>query len=214
MGSILIIGGDLESRKLALRSYLSKLRVLPHEVRILPSSIGIDVIRATQRWLNQRPDGESKALVIEEASTLTSEAQASLLKTLEEPPSYAAIFLLTAEISSLLATVVSRCRIVVSHSLPQSSISAANNYQRLRRLPLVERLVVAEEIGSDRETALAFTLANLQAAQRQLHEAVKEPSATTELEIANLRLLLRLYSDLQANVNVRLAVDTCLLELH
>jgi len=50
-----------------------------------------------------------KIYIIDSADKLTEQAQNALLKTMEEPPEYAVILLLTDNIKSLLPTVLSRC---------------------------------------------------------------------------------------------------------
>ncbi|SHJ66532.1 DNA polymerase III subunit delta' [Parasporobacterium paucivorans] len=76
-----------------------------------PGSIGVEEIR---RQLNStieiKPyEGKYKIYIIDEAEKLTVQAQNSLLKTIEEPPAYAVIFLLTTNPDILLPTIVSRC---------------------------------------------------------------------------------------------------------
>lgn len=51
---------------------------------------------------------EYKVYIIEDAQTMTEEAQNALLKTIEEPPEYAVFFLLTTQKESLLPTILSR----------------------------------------------------------------------------------------------------------
>ena len=50
-----------------------------------------------------------KVYIIPEADLLTVQAQNALLKTIEEPPEYAVILLLTENADSLLPTIRSRC---------------------------------------------------------------------------------------------------------
>ena len=50
-----------------------------------------------------------KIYLINEAEKMTPQAQNALLKTLEEPPAYAVILLLTSNINALLPTILSRC---------------------------------------------------------------------------------------------------------
>lgn len=50
-----------------------------------------------------------KIYIVSEAEKMTPQAQNALLKTLEEPPAYAVIMLLTGNVNSLLPTVLSRC---------------------------------------------------------------------------------------------------------
>ena len=53
-----------------------------------------------------------KVYIIPEADLMTVQAQNAILKTIEEPPEYAVIFLLTENADSLLATIRSRCVIL------------------------------------------------------------------------------------------------------
>lgn len=50
-----------------------------------------------------------KIYIIPDAHLLNAQAQNALLKTIEEPPEYAIIFLLTDNIDRMLPTIVSRC---------------------------------------------------------------------------------------------------------
>lgn len=50
-----------------------------------------------------------KIYIVNEAEKMNVQAQNALLKTLEEPPEYAVILLLTANVNALLPTILSRC---------------------------------------------------------------------------------------------------------
>ena len=50
-----------------------------------------------------------KIYIVDEAEKLTVQAQNALLKTIEEPPMYAVILLLTSNVNALLPTILSRC---------------------------------------------------------------------------------------------------------
>ena len=76
-----------------------------------PNSISVDDIR---RQVNDdiqiKPyQGPWKIYIIAEADLMTVQAQNALLKTIEEPPAYAVIFLLTENAEALLPTITSRC---------------------------------------------------------------------------------------------------------
>ena len=75
-------------------------------------SIGVDAIREAVRLTGEHTyEGGRRLILINRAEKMTVQAQNCLLKTLEEPPE-GTLFLLTAEeASSLLPTVVSRCRV-------------------------------------------------------------------------------------------------------
>jgi len=76
-----------------------------------PNSISVDDIRTQVNGdVAIKPySGSHKVYLINEAEKMTVQAQNALLKTLEEPPEYAVILLLTSNISALLPTIVSRC---------------------------------------------------------------------------------------------------------
>ena len=60
--------------------------------------------------------GPKKIYIVNEAEKMTVQAQNALLKTLEEPPAYGVIILLTTNMDSLLPTILSRC--VALHMRP------------------------------------------------------------------------------------------------
>ncbi len=86
----------------------------PDIIRVMhekPNSISVDDIRAqVNNDVVIKPySGPHKIYIINEAEKMTIQAQNALLKTLEEPPEYTVILLLTSNIDSLLPTILSRC---------------------------------------------------------------------------------------------------------
>ncbi|MDX6602031.1 MAG: polymerase subunit delta [Solirubrobacterales bacterium] len=80
------------------------------------------VIRAS----SYRPfEAEKRVFVIEAAEQMRDESQNALLKTLEEPPDFVHILLLTSEPTALLETIASRCQPVDFAPLPPEAIEAA-----------------------------------------------------------------------------------------
>ena len=76
-----------------------------------PGTIGVDDIR---RQINGdvaiKPySGPKKIYIVSEGEKMTVQAQNALLKTLEEPPEYAVILILTDNVNTLLPTILSRC---------------------------------------------------------------------------------------------------------
>ena len=76
-----------------------------------PNTIGVDDIRAQiNNDVAIKPySSPYKIYVLNEAEKMTPQAQNALLKTLEEPPEYAVILLLTSNVNALLPTILSRC---------------------------------------------------------------------------------------------------------
>ena len=76
-----------------------------------PNTISVEDIREQLNGdIQIRPySSPYKVYIIDEADKLSVQAQNALLKTIEEPPSYAVIFLLTENAGTLLPTIRSRC---------------------------------------------------------------------------------------------------------
>lgn len=99
---------ECHSCKQALSQNQPDIIRLTHEK---PNTISVDDIR---KQINGdvaiKPySSPYKVYIINEAEKMNSQAQNTLLKTLEEPPEYAVILLLTANINALLPTIISRC---------------------------------------------------------------------------------------------------------
>ncbi|HBF4296137.1 TPA: DNA polymerase III subunit delta' [Clostridioides difficile] len=92
----------------------------PDYVLIKPdgNSIKIAQIRNLQSDIVIRPHKDYKIYIINNAEKMTVEAQNALLKTLDEPPNYAIIILVTNNKESLLETIKSRCDIIKFSPIP------------------------------------------------------------------------------------------------
>lgn len=100
--------GECHSCKQALSGNHPDIIFITHEK---PGTIGVDDIR---RQINGdvaiKPySGPKKIYIVSEGEKMTVQAQNALLKTLEEPPEYAVILILTDNVNTLLPTILSRC---------------------------------------------------------------------------------------------------------
>ncbi len=96
--------------------------IAPRGAQHLVEEVREQVIRAA----SYRPfEGERRVFVIEDAEAMRDESQNALLKTLEEPPSFAHLILLSAEPAALLETIVSRCQPIDFAPLPVEAVEAA-----------------------------------------------------------------------------------------
>lgn len=88
-------------------------------------TIKIEQIRYLQEKIAEKPvTSEKKVYIIRNSDKMTREAANGLLKTLEEPPSYAVLILLTENESKLLATIKSRCTKIAFQALSQEEIKS------------------------------------------------------------------------------------------
>lgn len=76
-----------------------------------PNTISVDDIRnQVNRDIDVKPYGSRyKIYIVDEAEKMNVQAQNALLKTIEEPPAYAIILLLTSNADAFLPTIRSRC---------------------------------------------------------------------------------------------------------
>ncbi len=76
-----------------------------------PNTISVDDIRTQiNNDVAIKPySSPYKIYIMNEAEKMTVQAQNAILKTLEEPPEYAVIILLTTNVNALLPTILSRC---------------------------------------------------------------------------------------------------------
>ncbi len=70
-------------------------------------------------------EGEKRVFVIEAAEAMRDESQNALLKTLEEPPGFVHLILLSSEPAALLETIASRCQPVEFAALPLAAVEAS-----------------------------------------------------------------------------------------
>lgn len=86
----------------------------PDIIRVIhekPNTIGVEDIRnKINNDIGIKPySSPRKIYIMNEGEKMTVQAQNALLKTLEEPPAYAVIMILTTNLDALLPTILSRC---------------------------------------------------------------------------------------------------------
>ena len=100
--------GECHSCKQALSKNQPDIIYVSHEK---PGTIGVEDIRTQiNADISVKPySSPRKIYIMNEGELMTVQAQNALLKTLEEPPEYAVILILTTQIVALLPTILSRC---------------------------------------------------------------------------------------------------------
>ena len=128
-----------------------------------PASISVDDIR---RQLGDtiviRPyETDNKLYIVDEAEKMTVQAQNAILKTIEEPPEYACLVLLTENPQVLLETIRSRCvQLKLSSQTDADEESASQYIEILRRARSMNVAGITETAGGlkdDKDGVLAFT---------------------------------------------------------
>ncbi len=116
------------------------------------SKLGITEARKIKEFFSLKPySAKGRAVILEEASNLTHEAQNALLKTLEELPKTALFILCANSDAALLPTVISRCQII---RITNNELRITNNYkediEKLLESSIEERFEYVEKL-KDRE---------------------------------------------------------------
>ena len=105
------------------------------------SNRGIDEIRDLRESVRYSPSRlKYKVYIIDEVHMLTKEAFNALLKTLEEPPSYALFVLATTEPHKVIPTILTRCQ-----RFDFKRIEIEKIIERLRFIAKEEKISVDEE---------------------------------------------------------------------
>ena len=92
--------------------------------------------------------GPYKIYIVDEAEKMNAAAQNAILKTIEEPPEYAIIFLLTTNRGAFLDTILSRCILLATRQVPGTVVEKY----------LMEKCNVSKE---EAEFAAGFSLGNI-----------------------------------------------------
>ena len=140
------------------------------------SNNGVDNIREIREEVAYRPtEGKYKVYIIDEVHMLSIGAFNALLKTLEEPPEYAIIILLTNNVDKFLPTILSRCIVL--------------NFKPVQPLEMIEYL--EEQLGVEKAKAKFCT----DFAQGNLGKAVRLAISPeyNEIKEDSIRLLRRIH---------------------
>ena len=100
--------GKCSSCKRIMESRYADVQVIAPAGR---AEISIDQIRELERYASLKPfEGGCRVFIIDNAEMMSTEAANCLLKTLEEPPPFVYIILLSSNEKAILPTILSRCQ--------------------------------------------------------------------------------------------------------
>ncbi|HHY43721.1 MAG TPA: hypothetical protein GX508_02610 [Coprothermobacter sp.] len=207
---VALVGPDWQEAYEAIREKIG--RVSPQDLlEVQGETLGIDAVRTIEEFLAFVPGSGVKYVLVLGADNLTPEAQNAFLKTLEEPPRYARIFMFCQRWSNLLSTVRSRVVNVPLPAKPRTELQtksaweylmssgSKNVLEQLRRnydwasQVLNGDLLFSKEMDSYKLAAFYFLLI--------------ERKAPTDL----LREMLELESAMTFNVNTEMIFDRILM---
>ena len=171
-------------------------------------SLKIDAIRELQTWVKYGPSASRYLLVIvEKADSLTDQAAAAFLKTLEEPAPGVVFVLLAEREDKIPATIASRCqKIIFSEKRvdwkPERSLDPF--YAELRNINkkgALELLQLSAKLGKEKE---------------RIEELLYELSYFARHELwdtRSARIILDTLRYIKRRANLKLALDVMCLKL-
>lgn len=150
--------GECPACRRVLEGKCPDIRIIGKEGK---ASIGVDAIRFLRSDVLIPPnDLDTKIYIIEDAESMTVQAQNALLLTLEEPPPYVLFLLLCNGADALLETIRSRAPILRTAPIPDGDI---RGYLKNRRCSLSEEDLNAVILRADGCIGQALTLADARA---------------------------------------------------
>ena len=164
-----------------------------------PNSIGIDDVREQiiEDIIIKPYQGPYKIYIMNEAEKMTTAAQNALLKTLEEPPAYAIIMLLTTSMEAMLPTILSRLVHLNMKPVPD---------EELKRFIMKEMKVPDYKA----DIAVAFTRGNLGRAKMLVEsedfdkikdEAIILVKNISDMGVADIIIAIKKISEYRLNID-------------
>lgn len=205
-----IINGEVNKDFEKLKDIYDKADIKIIERKDDEATIGIGQTREGAKFLQQKPFAYQKNfLVILDAEKMTIQAQNSLLKTLEEPPTYSLIILSSKTRNSLLETVVSRCRLIPAKKDAECEfIENSNSLDKVLKMSLGKRLEFSADIAKEeKETILELLDCWIEEGRASLLKKPGEQNRAT-----NVKRIMEIKKDLEnSNVNQRVSLEALVL---
>ncbi len=164
-----------------------------------PGTIGVEDIRgqingtvAIKPYSSRR-----KVYIINDGEKMTVQAQNALLKTLEEPPEYTVILILTANVEALLSTIQSRC--VVLNMKPVKDSQVKRFLMENMQVPDYKADICAAFARGN--IGKAKMLASSEDFDRVKDEAVTLLKYINDMEISEIAAAIKKISEYKLDVN-------------
>lgn len=178
------------------------------------NSIGIEDIKDFIKKMRYKPFQEITQLaIIIDSQKMTTQAQNSLLKTLEDSSKYATYILCVDNAKNLLPTVISRAQVIYVKNKSKHSKEFEVG-ENLLELDLYNQFLLIEKYSEDKDSSLDFISKIEQSIAVELELEIKNGNIeSSKRQNDNLKLLQRGREKILANCNRRVVLESILLEL-
>ncbi len=163
-----------------------------------PNTIGAEDIRTqiNQDIIIKPYSSPYKIYILNEGEKMTAQAQNALLKTLEEPPAYAVIIILTTNLEAMLPTILSRC--VILNMKPASDEAILNYLMKELQVPDYKAEVCAAfargNVGKAKALAASEEFDNIKA------DAVTLLKYIAEMDVNEIVTAIKKISEYKLNI--------------
>jgi DNA polymerase III delta prime subunit len=229
MTSFVITAKQKENRISYITEFCSKRNIQKVDITLIEKdmsaktatqSIGIDDVKNMQKKIFLKPiKSKEKAVIIEDAQLLTTEAQNALLKVLEEPPANTLLFLGSESKEALLPTILSRCSIVAldqaAYVVTEEEKEKLNAF--IKQLPILttgDKLKIAETQAKNKEEGILWLEKLILTIRDSIISKYTLDTSDTLDKLTLLRSFQSLHTLLKTtNVNPRFGWENTLLSL-
>ena len=209
----LFIGGDETEKNNIIDLFSLKKKCFPEDISVVVSSdetgrggeIKIEAIRELIHTIYLTPNGPARLAIIHNCERLNQSSGNTLLKSLEEPPSYLT-FILFAASDSVLSTIRSRCRIVYLSEITTNEKSKNSSLKEIFGDGFFEASTKIEKTIKDDQVKDFFEEIGIYLREKMLQsKSANSAIALEELEAAK--------GLVHSNANVRLVLECLYLKL-
>ena len=210
-GAYLFVGPPGAGKKESARAFAQILRCAKQDIFVIApggKSLKIDQVRDLQALVRYGPSaGPYLAVIVEKADTLTDQAAAAFLKTLEEPAPGVVFILLAERGDRIPATIASRCqKLVFSERTGEWNPDGVLNpfYEEIRSIrtkSVPERFKLSSRMEKERE---------------RIDEVLYDLSYFMRYELSDApgaRIVLDTLRFIKRRANLKLALDIMCLKL-
>lgn len=209
----LFIGGEEAEKKSIVDLFSSRKKCFPEDISIVESSdetgrggeIKIEAIRELIHTIYLTPNGPARLAIIHNCDRLNQSSGNTLLKSLEEPPSYLT-FMLFAASDSVLTTIRSRCRVVYLSEITTDEKSNNSNLDAVFGDGFFEASSKIEKMIKEEKVKEFFEEIGIYLREKML-QSKSSNSATALEELESAKGLVH------SNANVRLVLECLYLKL-
>lgn len=203
---------ELLSRE--FESFLDLLKIPDiHYLTSSENSLGIDEVKKFIQKMMYKPFEEGYQIaIIDNCDILTSEAQNSLLKTLEDSNERTLFILLVKSEGSLLDTILSRG--LKYYGNEKESLEVVGLVDEFLQMDVVSKISLVEKLGTDKERGeiSSFLKSVLSRYNQELVEVLKEGGKSTEV-VRRVKVVEECLNGISSNANKKLALYNMVVQM-